>query len=230
MKDLINKYKIEFDYWCTGGRLQAKFDWWWTEEDSQKEDGTDLFEFALKNNLTLDQVIFVIDDNYVELRKALAEGKTIQLNEAEKFSDSNRGWSDLSCTSLGYSKDLFPVDYYRIKPEEPKFRVGDYIRRSGYDVNIGQIKEICKDENEEVIGFFTEKYFFTKEQSKLWVPKENEWCLFKKNNSIYALAQFEAGDIYNSNSAIKSVQCGFDGSQYWDSCKPFIGKLPGGCE
>ena len=51
------------------------------------------------------------------IKPALAEGKIIQLDEAAKFSDPNRGWVDLSCKSFGSSTHLFPVNYYRIKPE-----------------------------------------------------------------------------------------------------------------
>lgn len=113
-----------------------------------------------------------------------------------------------------------------INKYKKEFEIGDWIRRSGYDVNVGQIKEIHKDINDEVTGFYTERYFFTIDGCELWKPLENEWCLFNKNDSIYVLAQFESGDIYDANSAIKSVQLGFDGSPYWDSCRPFIGQLP----
>mgnify|MGYP003608277019 CR=1 FL=1 len=70
------------------------------------------------SHIILKQII--INDEYVELRKALAEGKTLQLNEAKKFDDNTKGWKDLTINDrlLGDSKHLFPVDYYRIKPEE----------------------------------------------------------------------------------------------------------------
>ena len=105
-KKLILKYKPEFDHWLNGGQLLYKHihsSAWWHEE-------------PWNYSPTYVQSI-IINDEYIELRKALAEGKTIQLNEAEKFSDPKRSWIDLSCTCLGDSRLLFPVSYYRIKPE-----------------------------------------------------------------------------------------------------------------
>ena len=105
-KQLINKYKPEFDHWLNGGKLQANFVY-----DQWVEAPKDIFSYNMVN------FVLVIDDEYIEFRRALAEGKTIQLNEAEKFSDPKRSWIDLSCTCLGDSRLLFPVSYYRIKPE-----------------------------------------------------------------------------------------------------------------
>ena len=171
---------------------------------------------------------YIINDKYVEFRKALSEGKTVQANvNYWIFPETDvKKWQDIVSQD---SFNKYGIENLRIKPEEKyEFKVGDWIRRSGYDINIGQIKEINKDINDEVIGFYTERYFFTIDECEPWKPQENEWCLFKKNDSIYALAQFEAGDIYDSNSIIKSVQLGFDGSPYWDICQPYLGRLPEG--
>ena len=103
---LIKKYKTEFNYYVEGGNLL-----YFTEVGGPYYEVTDeKWDFVC-------DIEFIIDDVYVEFRKALAEGKTVQLNEAEKFSDPKRGWVDLSCTCLGHSLVLFPVEYYRIKPE-----------------------------------------------------------------------------------------------------------------
>lgn len=123
-KELILAFKDEFDYWLKDGRVllgntvDGKINW--IEYVSP---------FEVLKGITIDsekELIVIMNDEYVELRKALAEGKTIQLNEAEKFSDSKRGWVDLSCTSLGMARQLFPVNYYRIK-EEPKYNIGDWV-------------------------------------------------------------------------------------------------------
>ena len=121
-KELIKKYKAEFDHWLNGGTIQAFYKQgdepkWLTAEECIEYDGYDNFSHIIKNLLEPDDVIIVIDDEYIEFRKALAEGKIIQLDEAAKFSDPNRGWVDLSCKSFGSSTHLFPVNYYRIKPE-----------------------------------------------------------------------------------------------------------------
>ena len=126
-KELIRKYKAEFDHWMDDGKLQAYYKIddipkWWTDEESINHGGNDNFSNILQISLDANDVLIVIDDAYVEFRKALAEGKIIQLkiiqlDEAAKFSDPNRGWVDLSCKSFGSSTHLFPVNYYRIKPE-----------------------------------------------------------------------------------------------------------------
>ena len=121
-KDLIKKYKAEFDHWMDDGNVQAFYikddePKWLTDEECIEYEGRDNFSHIIKNLLGPDDVLIVIDDAYVEFRKALAEGKIIQLDEAAKFSDPNRGWVDLSCKSFGSSTHLFPVNYYRIKPE-----------------------------------------------------------------------------------------------------------------
>ena len=116
---------------------------------------------------------YIINDEYVEFRKALAEGKTIQLNEAEKFDDSNRGWVDLSCKSLGKSTNLFPVNYYRIKPDESKFKVGDFVRYA----HANSPKAL------EINNINGGRYYFTNSEMSCleyelvpWTPVKGEWC------------------------------------------------------
>ena len=121
-KELIKKYKAEFDHWLNGGAIQAFYKQddepkWLTDEECIEYEGHDNFSHIMQNSLDANDVLIVIDDAYVEFRKALAEGKIIQLDEAAKFSDPNRGWVDLSCKSFGSSTHLFPVNYYRVKPE-----------------------------------------------------------------------------------------------------------------
>ena len=117
-RELIKKYKKEFDYWLDNPNdllfksnidKESKWrklyadgdDWTWTDHN---------------------KIQIVINDNYVEFRKALAEGKTIQtkllsqeypsaITNAEKRTE----WIDFDVNTnkfMGYPK------YYRIKPEE----------------------------------------------------------------------------------------------------------------
>ena len=86
-KELIKKYKVEFDYWINGGNIQAYYKLdntpkWWTDKESLDYYGDDNFNNVIENSLDTDDVLVVIDDEYIEFRRALAEGKTIQLNEA----------------------------------------------------------------------------------------------------------------------------------------------------
>ena len=208
-KELILKYKIEFDHWLYGGKLQVKF-----VNDPWEEAPEDIFSYSTVN------FVLVIDDTYIELRKALAESKIIQLNEAEKFSDQNRGWVDLSCTSLGSSTNLFPVEYYRIKPEESKFKVGDWVRAPS-----GCVYQI----NETNILHGT-KHFIQ------WQPKEGEWCWFwNDSDDIPILAKLISIEYFlerpteykiKTPSYISETVYSCMTYMYFKNCEPFIGQLP----
>lgn len=67
-----------------------------------------------------------------------------------------------------------------------------------------------------------EKYHKYLKEKEKWYPKENELCLFKmKDNDKWYLDKFEAGDIYDKNSVIKSVGLNPNGSPYWDEIKQY---------
>lgn len=65
-KELIKKYKPEFEHWLNGGKLLIKLSTGWEP-------------VPLDYAWHLTSKLIIIDDEYVELRKALAEGKTIQV-------------------------------------------------------------------------------------------------------------------------------------------------------
>lgn len=204
-KELINKYKSEFDHWLNGGKLLC-----YTEVDGPYYEVTDeKWDFIY-------DIGFIINDEFVEFRKALAKGKTIQLNEAEKFADSNRGWVDLSCKSLGESINLFPVNYYRIKPDEPKFKVGDFVRYAlSTPARALEINNI--DGN---------RYYFTNSEMsclehelELWSPVKGEWCWFYDRASVkYShLAKFNEMWKNKFRSTTDTP---------WYYCEPFLNSLP----
>lgn len=209
-KELIIKYKAEFDHWLNGGKLFIKMSTGWEPVPSD-------YVWHLTDKL------YVINDEYVELRKALAEGKIIQLNEAEKFSDQNRGWVDLSCTSLGSSTNLFPVEYYRIKPEEPKFKVGDWVRDGK---NIYQFIEPSS----------IHSYESSLQRCELWQPKPGEFCWFwNEPSDIPILAKLISIEYFlekpteykiKTPSYISETVYSCMTYMYFKNCEPFIGQLP----
>lgn len=73
-KQLIIRYFEEFKHWLNGGKLQAKF-----VNDPWEEAPEDIFTYSMVN------FVLVIDDEYVEFRRAGAEGKTIQYKDREGF-------------------------------------------------------------------------------------------------------------------------------------------------
>ncbi len=98
-KELILKYKTEFDHWLNGGKLRHKAYGKWEQTNN------------IWSCRTADIAAVVIDDQYVEFRKALAEGKVVQiagLNPVYKNS------------YVDMEGDLFDkaIELYRIKSEE----------------------------------------------------------------------------------------------------------------
>lgn len=69
-----------------------------------------------------------------------------------------------------------------------------------------------------------EKYHKHLKEKVKWHPKENELCLFKmEDDDKWYIDKFEAGDIYDKNSCIKSVGLNPNGSPYWEQIKKIKG-------
>ena len=95
------------------------------------------------------------NDEYAEFRKALAEGKKVQVKDCEYY------WVDgVVCRPT--QKFEGPIHIYRIK--EPKLKVGDWV----IEASTGELKQVVCGPNERV--------------SNKWTPKKNEWCVFWYND------------------------------------------------
>lgn len=226
-KQLINKYKPEFDHWLNEGSILARvitsdeddfmYTIWYMVDSNNLEKWKATSLFSLTNTqIEFYKPQFVINDEYSEFRKALAEGKTIQLNEAEKFADSNRGWVDLSCKSFGKSTHLFPVNYYRIKPDESKFKAGDFVRY----IHSTPAKVL------EINNINGNRYYFTNSEMSClehelepWSPIKNEWCWFydSKSSKYAIVSQFKE----TWNAEFISIT-----DAYWKFCEPFLNSRP----
>ena len=151
-KELILKYKNEFDYWVNGGNLLC-----FTEVYGPYYEVTDeKWDFVC-------DIEFIIDDVYVEFRKALAEGKTIQFNfgnSGPNKTDFPNVWKDLDL-SIGILANRALPENYRIKPEpeESKFKVGDW-------VHIPALDSVPCQFSEDLCMLGLEK----------WEPQSDEWC------------------------------------------------------
>lgn len=166
------------------------------------------------------------------------------LNEGEllsKHPDEN-DWSSLKTDEKNWhdivsqdSFNKFSLENIRIKPEEKyEFKVGDYIRRSGYDINVGKIREIYKDENEKITGFLTEIYFFSIGECKLWKPLKNEYCWFRDDiddTPIFSKFMHMTRDEVNEEIMWYYAENGDEfNKKYYKICQPFLGRLPEGCK
>ena len=118
-----------------------------------------------------------------------------------------------------------------MQENQNEFKVGDWVvgedicRKSKKSTTISKLKEMRKP-SQFAWPYILENGSYCAKIKK-WEPKEGDWCWFRNNmDEIHSLAKYEAGNIYDAESAIKSVQIGPHGNSYWDVCKPFIGELP----
>ena len=109
-KALIKKYKAEFEHWMNGGKLLIKMSTGWEP-------------IPLDYTWHLTGKLIIINDEYVEFRKALAEGKIVEFKHHQVGYDE---WEIVTPEHLFQS--VVPGREYRIKPEEPKFKVGDIVQ------------------------------------------------------------------------------------------------------
>ena len=196
-KELIKKYKAEFDHWLNGGKLQAKF-----VNNHWEEAPEDIFSYSMVN------FVLVIDDKYVEFRRALAEGKTIQY-----YVDGFVGWQDVKSLNQSY---MHP-NSFRIKPE-PKFKVGDWV------IHNGVVKRVTKAIDGYIDSLDNEVAVIMKEESlELWEPKEEEYFWYKNDLVKFDDIKTNCGTLLNS---VRGCSYHTAEANYKEYCEPFIGQLP----
>ncbi len=139
---------------------------WWAKSDSLvwcRDEHLDWYE--LDKPLWDVAKNYVINDQFVEFRKALVDGKVVEQQ----------------CKYVLYNYEPIKGDFdhnfnYRIKPDKPKFRVGDWIQHPDNYV------------------FQAEEHFIPDcdgtEEHKLWEPTQGEWCVFKHNTEVYVIEKW----------------------------------------
>ena len=212
-KQLIKKYFGEFKYWLAGGNVQVYYKKdggpkWLTDEECIEYEGHDNFNHIMQNSLKPKDVLIIIDDEYVEFRKALAEGKTIQY-----YVDGFVGWQDVK----SLNQPCTDPDSFRIKPDAPKFKVGDWV------VHNGVIKRVTMTVNGLINSLDKQLAVIKKEESlELWKPKINEYFWYKNDLVKFDESQTNAGVLLQSIRG-----CSYYPSEdFEDFCEPFIGQLP----
>lgn len=193
-KALINKYKAEFDHWLAGGSIQHKpayighsrwikspTDYSWTSGD----------------------YILVIDDEYVEFRKALAEGKTIEGNV--NWKKSYDYWKEIRADKEDVLTAWKP-NCLRIKPDEPVFKVGDWIRSAS--AGVFQCKsQVSLDNSNGAFGDW-----------KHWQPQPGEY--------VFAWSDFLALYVLTKVLSVFETHIQGPGGTSYTVYQPFIGTLP----
>lgn len=194
-KELINKYKPEFNHWLNGGNILYKHinsNAWWNEEP---------WSYSLSYVTAI-----IINDECVELRKALAEDKVI-----EHIGQSSNVWHEVPEPDF-----ILHPTCYRIKPDEPKFKVGDFVRY----VYSTPAKAL------EINNINGNRYYFTnsemsclKHELEPWTPAKDEWCWFydSKSSKYAIVSQFKE----TWNAEFISIT-----DAYWKFCEPFLNSRP----
>ena len=188
--ETIKCYKAEFDHWINDGKLLAKTDSskWFNVTES-----TGLWDI----NQT--EVIFIINDEYVELRKAKAEGRTI-----ERLSIGNT-W--VPCPCCKFTENIFNGQHtYRIKPE-PEFKVGDWITTEGtldgenkrFLARVTDI-DTCNIPN----GINWTSFTSDLSKAKLWKPKIDELYVFWDTQGVKIIGKYN-GMGYNNRYKCKET-------------------------
>ena len=202
-KELIKKYKAEFDNWLSGGVLLFK---WSHEEPSCWLREDDVISNNLWCHKESDIKYIIIKDEYVEFRKALAEGKTVEVLHYTGYKEFDQNpWK---LFAIGVSTFDKPVENYRIKPEEPQFKVGDWVRNSISRGDIGKIVEFTNEGYSKTVCLTHNNHCFL--QWELWRPQPGEWVIPDSgiNKDTFVVIK------YNGVSLIP------------ERCQPFIGELP----
>lgn len=197
-KELIKKYKTEFDHWLYGGKLQVKF-----VNDPWEEAPEDIFSYNAVN------FVLVIDDEYIEFRKALVEGKAIE------YQNWVGNWFDLIENNLKFEN--IDLSRLRIKPEEPKFKNGDWVMHNGLYKKVTNVIDGCIDSLDNQPAVISKYHLL-----ELWKPKNKEYFWYKNDLVKFDETQTNAGVLLHSARG-----CSYYPSEnFEDFCEPFIGQLP----
>lgn len=108
-KELIKKYKKEFDYWVNDGTLLVA--------DSYEKRWITLTKNVWLCETTTKNLLIIIDDKYVELRKALAEGKTVEV--LTDTMNIDRTYWDATLEVESYLRKKGAHQYFKFQSDYP---------------------------------------------------------------------------------------------------------------
>ena len=210
-KELINKYKAEFDLLLQDKSILVKF-----TNGGHRVASLNDFQFRPAREVAY----FVIDDEYSEFRKALAEGKTIEsqvqhTHNGCSYPSPNENLKDSGWVIDTSGKFTGEPRLYQIKPE-PEFKVGDWLRT------------LPGKEHRAPAPIFRVESCLTRfnvDAVELWVPQPSEWCWFwtTKEKKFPQLGQLLSSTKITPYYA-KTAEC-MSGCSYV-CCEPFLGPLP----
>ena len=216
-KETILNYEKEFLAWCKGESILLG------APASMHEKPLVWREVRDFNDWKPLDTVYVLNDSYSTYRKALAEGKSIQM--LCRYDKMEPIWDDMTevIKSIGF---VDVKENYRIKPEEPKFKVGDWVVEI-HSTTKAQVLELFG--NQIRVKFCYPDAIITTDSSDFipWVPKSGECCWFwNKGTTITVLELLEIVDDGNRKyfAAMPNIPHTLGG--YYQYCEPFLGKLP----
>lgn len=160
-KKLIKKYKAEFDHLLYGGSVLVKYTELQNEESYEWIEDDTIFD-------NLEEALIIINDEFVEFRKAGAEGKQLQVSYPN--SPHPTIWYDKSYHKISWSDNQL----VRIKPEST-IKVGDWLYDLQYKT-YHRIENVLEDKIETNM-FRVYKSSINGIDYSLWKPKPGEWCI-----------------------------------------------------
>lgn len=205
--ELIRKYEKEFLHMLHGGKVLMG-------KRSPITNTTKWYPNLLNPFVeTSDTTVVVIDDMYASYRKALAEGKTIEYYTIANYKCTITRMDELEVLIKANHSGKY---IFRIKPEEPEFKVGDWITVNGPTGTFTECISGIADDTYTLSG----TNICYKSQASKWEPKEGEVCIFWDDNWVTKaiITKFNYIDNSNQYTAIDNT-C-------WDNCMPFIGTVP----
>lgn len=203
-KELIKTYFEEFNHWLNGGNVQVYYKKdnepkWLTDEECIEYEGHDNFSHIMQNSLEPEDVLIAIDI-------------------VQKQDYFNKQWIDMKTDDFHRASDTQYQGVYRIKPEEHKFKVGDWV------IHNGVTKRVTKAVDGYIDSLDNEVAVIMKEESlELWEPEDGKYFWYKNDLVRFHETQTNLGLLLKSARG-----CSYYPAEknFEDYCEPFIGSIP----
>ena len=208
-KETIIKYEKEFTAWCKGESVLLG-----APAASMHDRNLIWREVKDLDDWKPLDTVYVLNDSYSIYRKAMAEGKIVQ--KQDYF--NNKQWLDMKTDDFHDASDTRYKGVYRVKPEEPKFKVGDWVIHNGKYKRVTKAVDGCIDSLDNEVAVIMKE-----ESLELWEPEDGKYFWYK--NDLVRFHEIQA----NLGLLLESARgCSYYPAEknFEDYCEPFIGKLP----
>ena len=206
-KETIIKYEKEFLAWCKGESVLLG-------APTSMRDRTLIWrEVRDFNDWKPLDTVYVLNDSYSIYRTAMAEGKIVEAAIGYSTLDGYI-WESIEDDKF----HIYGTDELRIKPEQHKFKKGDWV------IHNGEYKQVTKAVDGYIDSLDNQVAVIMKEESlKLWEPQDKEYFWYKNDLVKFHETQANLGLLLESarGCSYYTAEKNFE-----DFCEPFIGKLP----